>query len=193
MQQKNASGSSSKDLGKEVQSGQDVTSDIGNLAKATLFGAAKIGQTDVITELITCQKEYINATDGDGKTVLMVAAAEGHVDTIQELIHMPNINIDAVDHDGKSALDYALQENNTEVVELIEKLRNLHTAPNIEDEDGDFTTECQLCFCNKPNIAFIPCGHGTCDACFRDLKHSEDKPKCHVCRENIKETLKLYL
>lgn len=174
-----------------VVNNNEEDEDIYNLAKATLFSAAMIGRTDIVNQILTCHKEYIHATDGDGKTLLMLAAEEGHVDTIQELLYTHGANPEAVDCQGGSALDHARLGSHIQAVELIENFCKMHTAPIIVEEASS-ATECQICLSNKPNIAFIPCGHGTCDSCCNDLMRSKE-PKCHICRDTIEKTLKLYL
>lgn len=168
----------------------EENTDMYNLAKTTLFSAAMIGRIDIMKQIFTCHKEYIDAKDAKGKTVLMVTAEEGHHDAIQELLYTHGANVDAIDDEGNSALDYAIQKNHVHIVETIEKFRNMSTAPIIEEEAS--ATECQICLSNKPNIAFIPCGHGTCDACCKNLMRSKDRT-CHICRKPVEKTLKLYL
>ena len=174
-----------------VVNNEEEDADIYNLAKATMFSAAMIGRIDIVNQILTCHKEYIHATDADGKTLLMLAAEEGHVDTIQELLYTHGANPDAVDCQGRSALDHAMQRSHIQAVELIENFCKMQTAPIIVEE-GSSAAECQICLSNKPNIAFIPCGHGTCDSCCDDLMRSKE-PTCHICRDAIEKTLKLYL
>nr|CAB3263828.1 zinc finger protein ZF(ZZ/RING)-1 [Phallusia mammillata] len=45
---------------------------------------------------------------------------------------------------------------------------------------------CAICFDNDRNFAFNPCGHGACGDCTPSLE------KCHICRQDIQSTLKLF-
>ena len=171
----------------------EVEQDVYNLAKTTLFSAAIIGRIDVMNQILEYHKEYIDSTDADGKTLLMFAAEEGHHEAVHQLLFTHGANVEAVDHSGKTAADYAAQSNHILVVQLIKSFQNAgHTAPEIEEEENS-ATECQICLCDKqPNMAFIPCGHGACEGCCRDLMRSKNT-SCHICREPIQKTLKLYL
>ena len=53
--------------------------------------------------------------------------------------------------------------------------------------DDDFLILCDICMESDKTIALIPCGHVYCELCSKDLKD------CPVCREKIREKLKLFL
>lgn len=56
------------------------------------------------------------------------------------------------------------------------------SAPRVEVDDG----LCSICMENKTNVAF-QCGHVSCHECSTGLRI------CHICREVIKQRIKLFL
>ena len=65
-----------------------------------------------------------------------------------------------------------------------------------EKESGDRTqvaSECSICFCDKADAAIYDCGHVCmCMACARALTQRERFPRCPICRNQIKDIMKLY-
>lgn len=55
---------------------------------------------------------------------------------------------------------------------------------NLENLKIYTVDECVVCYCEKPTVIMIPCGHQcTCVECFEII--SQDKSKCPLCRKNI--------
>lgn len=62
--------------------------------------------------------------------------------------------------------------------------------PAIEiDDNTDYKDDvtCGICFTNKVNICFTPCGHTVCSTCVTQID------KCHKCREKITNKIKLFI
>ena len=55
---------------------------------------------------------------------------------------------------------------------------------NIDNIKVYTVDECVVCYCEKPNVILLPCGHQcTCLECFELI--SKDKNKCPLCRKSI--------
>ena len=61
-------------------------------------------------------------------------------------------------------------------------------------EDEKEKTICRVCFETPKQIAFIPCGHCYyCEKCFKESIKDKYGPKyCPLCKQVIKDTLKIY-
>jgi len=62
---------------------------------------------------------------------------------------------------------------------------------NIVDEEGVEGSLCAICMTNRPIIAFVPCGHGSCNACYQEIRSR--CRRCHICRRSITSGQRIYL
>ena len=81
---------------------------------------------------------------------------------------------------------------------LSQELENNINAKSSEgrDDDNSGTTAnsglCQICYVNKIECIFLPCGHArTCEECATRIKNS-GKP-CPYCRKSVSTTHRIYL
>lgn len=63
-----------------------------------------------------------------------------------------------------------------------------------DDESGDVPDGglCVICLTRRRRSAFIPCGHlACCQRCVRSIER-EVTPKCPVCRQQIRNSVRIY-
>ena len=65
----------------------------------------------------------------------------------------------------------------------------LDSATDVDDTE----TLCAVCFDARKDHIIVPCGHQClCGACAKMLVESETRPKCPLCRGDIRETMKVF-
>lgn len=85
--------------------------------------------------------------------------------------------------------------------------RLLRTIPvnsstgNTADEDGEDEEDtrdtpdgqlCVVCLLRRRRCAFVPCGHQVCCHTCSLTVQNESRPKCPVCRQAIRESIRVY-
>jgi hypothetical protein len=91
----------------------------------------------------------------------------------------------------KSQLNLASNNMQSFSVEQLEELKMI-TQKQIENIDKELQTkkkdnDCIICYANKKEICFYPCGHFcACAVCSEKIKH------CPVCRADIMTNVRLY-
>lgn len=63
-----------------------------------------------------------------------------------------------------------------------------------DEEDGDIPEGelCGICLTRRRRSAFIPCGHLVCcQRCALSIEH-EVSPKCPLCRQSIRTSVRIY-
>lgn len=69
--------------------------------------------------------------------------------------------------------------------------KDLETASFSSLEDVDYSTLCVICFEERRNCFFVPCGHSaTCRGCAQRILSEENKV-CPICRRVIRKSKKL--
>jgi len=68
--------------------------------------------------------------------------------------------------------------------------KSLKYAEEIKD-NYDYTESitCKICFCNKVNVAYVPCGHLYCSECDTKKKKNE----CPICRTKINSIQAIFI
>ncbi|CAH8382886.1 unnamed protein product [Eruca vesicaria subsp. sativa] len=70
---------------------------------------------------------------------------------------------------------------------------DLETASFSSAEDVDYSTYCVICFEERRNCFFVPCGHSaTCRGCAEKIMSEENKV-CPICRRIIRKSKRLVL
>ncbi|CAH8314210.1 unnamed protein product [Eruca vesicaria subsp. sativa] len=68
---------------------------------------------------------------------------------------------------------------------------DLETASFSSAEDVDYSTLCVICFEERRNCFFVPCGHSaTCKGCALRIM-SEEKHVCPICRRVIRKSKRI--
>ncbi|KAJ4913046.1 RING/U-box superfamily protein [Raphanus sativus] len=71
--------------------------------------------------------------------------------------------------------------------------RDLETASFSSADDVDYSTLCVICFEERRNCFFVPCGHSaTCRGCAEKIMSEENKV-CPICRRVIRKAKRLVL
>ncbi|XP_018479115.1 E3 ubiquitin-protein ligase APD2-like [Raphanus sativus] len=71
--------------------------------------------------------------------------------------------------------------------------RDFATASFSSVEDVDYSTLCVICFEERKNCFFVPCGHSaTCRGCAERIMSEENKV-CPICRRVIRKSKRLPL
>ncbi|KAH0871092.1 hypothetical protein HID58_078114, partial [Brassica napus] len=71
--------------------------------------------------------------------------------------------------------------------------RDFETASFSSAEDVDYSTLCVICFEERRNCFFVPCGHSaTCKGCALRIMSEENKV-CPICRRVIRKSKRLPL
>ncbi|KAL1222539.1 E3 ubiquitin-protein ligase APD4 [Cardamine amara subsp. amara] len=69
---------------------------------------------------------------------------------------------------------------------------DLETASFSSSDDLDYSTLCVICFEERRNYFFVPCGHSaTCRGCAQKIL-SEDNKVCPICRRVIRKSKRLF-
>ncbi|CAN8230751.1 unnamed protein product [Cochlearia groenlandica] len=80
-----------------------------------------------------------------------------------------------------------------ESLEVIMKKRDVETASFSSTDDVDYSTLCVICFEERRNCFFVPCGHSaTCRGCAQRIL-SEESKVCPICRRVIRKAKRLLL
>ena len=61
-----------------------------------------------------------------------------------------------------------------------------HTKRNVPNVKNDNDESCCICMDNFRDHALVPCGHMYCGKCVHKIKH------CSICKQEIKDVLRLY-
>ena len=70
---------------------------------------------------------------------------------------------------------------------------DLETASFSSADDVDYSTLCVICFEERRNCFFVPCGHSaTCRGCAEKIMSEENKV-CPICRRVIRKAKRLVL
>ena len=97
-----------------------VDVNIMNKGITLLFGAAYLGQTNIVEELLRRPDINVNLAMDDGATPLYVAAQEGHVKVVELLLARNGINVNPAKlPENASPLMIAVQRGYPEVVKLL--------------------------------------------------------------------------
>ncbi len=98
-----------------------------------IFEAAKIGDTDIIRELIASH-ENVNQQDDNGRTPLHWSALNGHLAVVQTLI-MANANVNQQDKYGWTPLHWSALNGHLAVSKILIKC-----GANVNQKDNDGLT-----------------------------------------------------
>ncbi len=91
-------------------------------------------------------------------------------------------------HGGRFSLTKKIYLSDEEEEEEEEKLqKEIKIITPIERTKKD--EECGICHDNGINQVFIPCGHGVCGVCVKEMI---GKP-CHMCRKEVESFITIYL
>ena len=98
----------------------------------------------------------------------------------------------------KTALQRLIDQQNEPKKEMSFCLKILDLS---DEKAPENVTSCAICMDNKPNIAFLPCGHcSSCKTCF--LKHITGQSeciftlrnfKCFICRTPVEKAQPIYM
>ena len=66
-------------------------------------------------------------------------------------------------------------------------LQNMKHIMDKKDSYSEVNYCCKICFDKPIEIACMPCGHMFCKQCFKT-----NNKFCHLCRQDIKDTLKVF-
>ncbi|ESQ54915.1 hypothetical protein EUTSA_v10027110mg [Eutrema salsugineum] len=70
---------------------------------------------------------------------------------------------------------------------------DVQTASFSSSDDVDYSTLCVICFEERRNCFFVPCGHSaTCRGCAQKILSEENKV-CPICRRVIRKSKRLLL
>ncbi|CAH2078097.1 unnamed protein product [Thlaspi arvense] len=70
---------------------------------------------------------------------------------------------------------------------------DVETASFSSSDDLDYSTLCVICFEERRNCFFVPCGHSaTCRGCAQKILSEENKA-CPICRRLIRKSKRLLL
>ncbi|CAN8325756.1 unnamed protein product [Cochlearia groenlandica] len=71
--------------------------------------------------------------------------------------------------------------------------KDLETTSFSSSDDVDYSTLCVICFEERRDCFFVPCGHSaTCRGCARKIMSEENKV-CPICRRVIRKSKRLLL
>ena len=96
--------------------------------------------------------------------------------------HIKGIKKINMDKQEKFQLLYTKYKN------MINKIGNILSNENLEDEIMNNETSCPICYDNKVSHCINPCGHTFCGDCIKNL-HGE----CFMCRIKIKNVIKMFI
>lgn len=189
--------------------------DLPDLDRMTpLMHAAEKGCTNTVIDLITKHGADVRAVDSNGLTPLVYAAASGSQETLDVLISSCD-DIHTLDclttrcstiardngfvmmsEDQSSREDGVSDRFSRENEEAVDA-PSLSDDSSDQDEEGVEGNQCRICLINKQKILFIPCGHGTCHTCYKELSRryrvQDRSTECHACRETVKSTQRMFL
>ncbi|XXG51410.1 hypothetical protein AAC387_Pa02g5187 [Persea americana] len=76
----------------------------------------------------------------------------------------------------------------------VEQPRDITAESNTDDDLGDISDGelCVICLMRRRRSAFIPCGHLVCCPRCALLVERDSNPKCPVCRQNIRTSVRIY-
>lgn len=95
---------------------------------------ALIKDLDIFDLLLADPRLDINATDKEGRTVLIHAVLEGDIERLKKIIRLPNIEIDKPDSEGYTPLIHAVMRKDETIIEIL----LLHGAdPNQKNREGN--------------------------------------------------------
>lgn len=169
-----------------------------------LMHAAEKGCTDTVISLITKHRANVQAVDGNGLTPMVYAAASGSRETLDALISTCD-DIHARDYFTNRSSTIARERGFVMMTEdqssqeegASDQFSQENEDSSDQDEEGVEGNQCRICFTNKQKILFIPCGHGTCHTCYKELSRRYvllDRPtECHACREQVRNTQRMFL
>lgn len=74
--------------------------------------------------------------------------------------------------------------------QIMPKISSVKYTEEIKD-NYDYTESitCKICFCNKVNVVYVPCGHLYCSEC--DTK--KQKNECPICRTKINSIQAIFI
>ena len=93
------------------------------------------------------------------------------------------------------ALEDARRESDAERRRLEDSLRRAVASPATPPPDDglDESRECPICLERPKDTALVPCGHVLCGSCVGLANAEKIVDECPVCRETVRETMRVYL
>lgn len=64
----------------------------------------------------------------------------------------------------------------------------------LHDPTKDDHMKCNICFTNKKQMVFIPCGHfSSCIKCTKEWFSEPNQDKCFVCKSSVEQTVRVFI
>lgn len=141
-------------------------------------------QLEVIHQELTQESNQLS--DQNKKYRTEISVTQDRILELQKRLKVGNINEFLRKFDETQVDFNAFQV--TQLKELLTKILKLQTRISSQIIEEEL---CAICMENRRNLALDPCGHlYVCDQCEDDLR-SQPEPKCPICMDPFRSTLKV--
>lgn len=100
-----------------------------------------------------------------------------------------SLNIQGL-HQTKAKINRKLTKRTPILKQMRDELLQSSDQSNATDVSNEVNSQviCSICYTNKINIAFVPCGHTFCQQCARKVS-----TQCFICNQRIANVMHIYL